>query len=262
MSQSPSLPSEPIPAAPDGPRAALVHQLSTRADGKPRDLRTPPGTVILMRHAEVFNPDKIYYGRNAGYHISDHGVEQANAIGDHINAQVNNAMLPTIRAVYSSPMLRARQTAKHIAARLVPPLPVHISSDLIEIRSGWDGTPQSELSKINFDFYTHPRNSDDEQLPEIAARMLLFIHRALLRHQNGVTIALSHGDPVAITLAFFQNAEIIVGNIRAPHPYPSYVSLTRLDFPSGFSLDPAAVRVSYSEPVTQPKPTQEKLPSK
>ncbi len=34
-------------------------------------------TVHVMRHGEVFNPEKVLYGRLPGYHLSERGRAQA-----------------------------------------------------------------------------------------------------------------------------------------------------------------------------------------
>ena len=60
--------------------------------------------VHLLRHGEVFNPDKILYGRLPGYQLSDLGHQMArlaaDALADH-----------DIVHLVSSPLERAQQTA-------------------------------------------------------------------------------------------------------------------------------------------------------
>ena len=39
-------------------------------------------TVHVVRHGEVENPQKILYGRQPGWRLSDRGQEMATALGD------------------------------------------------------------------------------------------------------------------------------------------------------------------------------------
>ena len=67
-----------------------------------------PGTertvVHLLRHGEVYNPDKILYGRLPGYHLSDLGHEMARVVADHL-ADADLAL------VVHSPLVRTAETA-------------------------------------------------------------------------------------------------------------------------------------------------------
>ena len=66
-------------------------------------------------------------------------------------------------AVYSSPMLRARQSAS-IAAR-ASGLPIRgFSAGLIEVRTSYQGQPNSIL-KPSFSFY-HPKAAEDDETME------------------------------------------------------------------------------------------------
>ena len=61
--------------------------------------------VHLVRHGEVFNPDRILYGRLPGYHLSDRGRVMASmcarAFTDH-----------DVTVVKASPLVRAQETAE------------------------------------------------------------------------------------------------------------------------------------------------------
>ena len=233
---------EPPQAAPGGSRQRFVQQLQ-----QGRSVYAPPGSVILVRHGEVYNPRNIYYGRMPGYYLSEQGVAEARRTGNYVAGLVNAGNLD-IGAVYSSPMLRARQTATIIAQHLMPTLPVSIAGDLLEVRSGNEGRPLPDLLAEGFDFYTHPARADDERLEQLLARVLRFIRHALRRNPHKTSIGVSHGDPIAIALAFFKNYEVAVSSMRPPHSYPQHAAVTRLDFPNGFTLDAHAMRLSYIEP--------------
>ena len=66
--------------------------------------------VHVMRHGEVYNPDKILYGRLPDYHLSETGRAQAQRVADWLAAH-------DIVYVVASPLERAQETAAPIAER-------------------------------------------------------------------------------------------------------------------------------------------------
>jgi len=86
--------------------------------------------VHLLRHGEVHNPEKILYGRLAGYRLSDLGESMAERAAQWFAAR-------DVVRVVSSPLERAGQTAAPIAARLG--LPVVIDERLIEADNVFEG---------------------------------------------------------------------------------------------------------------------------
>ena len=60
--------------------------------------------VHLMRHGEVFNPERVLYGRLPDYHLSDLGREMAEVVGEHL-ADADLAL------VVHSPLERTAETA-------------------------------------------------------------------------------------------------------------------------------------------------------
>lgn len=64
--------------------------------------------VHLLRHGEVYNPDKILYGRLPGFHLSDLGEQMAERVGDALKDR-------DIVQVWASPLERAQQTATPLA---------------------------------------------------------------------------------------------------------------------------------------------------
>ena len=66
--------------------------------------------VHVMRHGEVHNPGGILYGRLPGFHLSDRGRAQAEAVADALAGR-------DIVAVIASPLQRAQETAAPIAAK-------------------------------------------------------------------------------------------------------------------------------------------------
>ncbi|HUO37792.1 MAG TPA: histidine phosphatase family protein, partial [Mycobacterium sp.] len=89
-----------------------------------------PTTVHMMRHGEVSNPDGILYGRLPGFHLSEKGGAQAQAVADVLAGH-------DIVLVVASPLERARETAAPIAAS--HGLEVSIDPDLTEAKNFFEG---------------------------------------------------------------------------------------------------------------------------
>lgn len=90
-------------------------------------------TLYLIRHAEPDFPDgeKLCLGRKNDLPLGTAGLRQAALLEDAFRD------IP-LEAVYTSPLLRAKQTADHVAGGR----PLHVLHDLVELDGGaWDGVP-------------------------------------------------------------------------------------------------------------------------
>ena len=83
---------------------------------------------LFLRHGKVENKKDIFYGDLAGYELSKKGHKQAESAAKYI---FNNF---DIKYIYSSPLLRARQTAEHLSKLLK--ININYTNNLIE----WSGT--------------------------------------------------------------------------------------------------------------------------
>ncbi len=199
------------------------------------------GTLWLCRHAEVDNPREILYGRLPRFGLTTNGHKQAARLAVLLAGQ-------PLTALYVSPLLRARQTAQAIAGQ--SGLKPRTDSALIEVHTGFDGVPLSQVG--DFNFYEPPASPDDETIEMVRDRILKFTRRALKRHPGEEIAAVSHGDPVVILHAFYLGLPMELSSLRAPNFYPERASVTRYDFPpEGFTLESARVRISYYEPPFQ-----------
>ena len=86
--------------------------------------------IHVVRHGEVHNPRGVLYGRLPGYHLSENGRAQADAVA---NALADRDIV----AVIASPLQRAQETAAPIAAK--HDLPVDTDPDLIESANFFEG---------------------------------------------------------------------------------------------------------------------------
>lgn len=179
-------------------------------------------TIDLVRHADVHNPKDVFYGRLPRFRISDLGREQA---------AVTAALLAgaPVAAVYTSPLLRARQTAAIIAQRHPNRPPLRRATALIEVRSHWQGRPTADLDAIGFDFYGHAR-AGDETIAAIFARVERFVRRLLRRHAGAHVVCVSHADPIQIARVGFAGRPLVVGSLRGQADYPAKGSIARLRF--------------------------------
>ncbi len=179
-------------------------------------------TVWLARHGEVHNPGNVLYGRLPRVGLTEEGRRQAQALADFLESR------PLV-GIYSSPMLRARKTAE-VILRGHPELGrVRQDIDLIEVRTGWEGEPLADLEQIDWDFYTHPRNPEDESLVAIRTRMERWLSRVLRRHAGGEVVGVSHGDPILILVGTLSGLRLEPREIF-PRPYIEPGVLYRMRF--------------------------------
>jgi broad specificity phosphatase PhoE len=150
-------------------------------------------TVHVMRHGEVYNPDKILYGRLPDYHLSDRGRAQAQAVADWLAQR-------DITYVVASPLERAQETAEPLATRLG--LPIDTDGDLIESENVFQGQKVSPgdgalRNPLNWRHLRNPRTpSWGEPYTEIAARMTAALQRARIKAAGHEALCVSHQLPV------------------------------------------------------------------
>lgn len=151
--------------------------------------------VHLIRHGEVENPGGLVYADLAGFGLGEPGRRQAAWSSDHL------ARRP-IRAVYTSPLNRARETARAIA--LPHGLEPAVLPDVTEwaLMSRWAGLPWAELDHHfpgELDAYlSDPVNLEfaPESLAELGARMSAAIDGVASRHTGQQVVVVSHQDPI------------------------------------------------------------------
>lgn len=197
-----------------------IFQESKPTQGLPQAQR--PTILYIVRHADVHNPQDVLYGRLPRYRLSELGRRQA-----EVTAQV--LAEEPLSAIYTSPQLRARQTAA-VIAKAHPDVPVRITRLLMEVLTGWQGRPHSELEEINFNFYDNPVNPGDERLEQLWARLNRFVGRVRRRYPGGAVVGVTHGDICFLARSGFAGLPIEIASIRRPHVYPDKGSITRLTF--------------------------------
>ncbi len=156
-------------------------------------------TISLIRHGEVYNPQKIFYGRLPRFGLSDLGREQA-----HRAARYVQASLPRVTAVFTSPLLRARQTAAIIVDDLPASPPIKRTKKLIEVHTPHDGQPLSYMLARNWDLYSGLA-PEYEQPDDIVRRTQQWIGRMRRDFAGQHVIGVTHGDVVMYQIMWALN---------------------------------------------------------
>jgi len=179
--------------------------------------------LLLARHAEVDNARRVLYGRLPRFALSPAGRREAERLAQALAGE-------PVAAIYSSPLLRARQTAG-VIARHHPNAPRHVSTLLHEVRSAWEGTPLASFA-AGFSTYGDRRAPDDETMADIAARMLRFVGRVRRRHPGVCVVAVSHGDPITILRVALRGWPLTLAAIRG-RDYADLCSVTEVVWEPG-----------------------------
>jgi len=153
-------------------------------------------TVLhLVRHGQVDNPQKIVYGRQRGWRLSERGRAEAEEVARHLAGR-------PIARVYTSPLERAVQTATVIAGTCGGE--VEPRDDLLEalLCAPWEGRPWREVKRdrsrewARYLFRPLEVCGVAEDLAALAARMETALRAMAAAHPGQQVVAVSHGDPL------------------------------------------------------------------
>ncbi len=152
-------------------------------------------TVHLLRHGEVYNPEKILYGRLPDFHLSDLGQQMAVLAADALASR-------DIVEIWSSPLDRARETAAPIAGRFgLTPV---IDDRIIEADNVFEGQRVSVGDGVLRQpsawrhLYNPIRPSWGEPYKDVAARMRSAVTSARRSARGHDVVLVSHQLPVWI----------------------------------------------------------------
>jgi len=203
---------------------------------------SPETTVWLVRHGYVHNPKKIIYGRLPRFRLSERGLEEARAAGRMMSEM-------PLHAAYSSPLLRARQTAREILA-FHPQLRLRRSPLLNEVFTAFEGKPSHVGESRRDDYYTGV-GPPYEQPADIVHRVLAFFENARRRHAGKNVLAVTHGDIIIFTILWARGLALSAENKVNPHAfgfkgYPATGSLTAFIFRTDSQDELPEVR--YTQP--------------
>lgn len=160
-----------------------------------------PSTIILLiRHGQTPTTGQVLPGRAPGLHLADRGQEQARDVAQRIEGL-------ELSAIYSSPMLRAQETAAPTID--AQGLKAQLADSLIECDFGaWTGKKLSELNKLPE--WKEVQNSpstfrfpEGESFVEMQQRMVDGIEEIASAHPGEVVAAFSHADTIKAAVAHF-----------------------------------------------------------
>lgn len=182
---------------------------------------TSPIRISFVRHGHVHNPQAILYGRLPRFRLSEEGEGQAKAAASYLRTR-------PFAALFSSPMLRARQTARIILAATRPQLPLRLSSYLNEVYVGLQGRPLSELAARGWDIYT-AFEAPYEQPGDILRRVQRFVARVRRQYPEQHVVTVTHGDPIVFMMLWARNKPATrqgLADLGLPESYLAPASIT------------------------------------
>lgn len=151
-------------------------------------------TLYLIRHGETdYNTQGVNrYCGSTDLELNSLGVWQAQRLAE--------AFRPIqLDAVYSSPLWRARQTARYLGEGRT--LPVHTEQELAERGYGrWEGKTVAELRQEEAQLYTRfesqpasTRPPEGETGYELLERALRVVSSVVMRHEGRPVALVGHG---------------------------------------------------------------------
>lgn len=179
-------------------------------------------TFLLVRHGDTDALGKYLAGSIPNCHLNPKGKLQVKRLS------MTLAEIP-IRAIYTSPLERAVETAEEMA---IPHdlCPIHDPA-LGEMRfGGWEGKKFSELDQDETwqefnEVRSMVRPPEGELMLDVQARMLEAADRIRRAHQDGIIALVSHADPLRALIAYFMG--IALDHLQKIRLDPASASIVR-----------------------------------
>jgi len=201
-------------------------------------LITMAQTIHFVRHGEVHNPEKILYGLQPGWRLSDRGNEMAAVIG-----QWSTKL--DLGAIHASPLQRAQETVAPIIAK--HKLSLTTDKNLIEASNVFEG----KKFELGSGVLRHPSSwrylynpwkpSWGEPYDQLISRMLKGLFAARDAAGGKDAICVSHQLPIWILRSAVEGRRLLHDPRKRECTLASVTS---------FELDSEGMisSVSYSEP--------------
>jgi broad specificity phosphatase PhoE len=201
-------------------------------------LITMAQTIHFVRHGEVHNPEKILYGLQPGWRLSDRGNEMAAVIGGWSTKL-------DLGAIHSSPLQRAQETVAPIIAK--HKLSLTTDKNLIEASNIFEG----KKFELGSGVLRHPSSwrylynpwkpSWGEPYDQLISRMLKGLFAARDAAGGKDAICISHQLPIWILRSAVEGRRLLHDPRKRECTLASVTS---------FELDSEGMisSVSYSEP--------------
>jgi broad specificity phosphatase PhoE len=156
-------------------------------------------TVALVRHGETdWNRERRFQG-HADVPLNEAGLAQARELAASLDGE-------RFAAVYTSPLLRASQTAEILAARLGVAAREHASLKEVDVGS-WSGFTVTEVEARFPDGFARWADwrttgwEDGESYEQLSERVLSGVLEVAARHAGDRVLAVTHGGPMRAVLA-------------------------------------------------------------
>lgn len=156
--------------------------------------------LMLVRHADTDAAGRRLTGWTRGVHLNAHGRREAAGLAERLDG------VP-IRAIYSSPLERCRETAAPLARGLG--LSISIRRALLEVDYGqWTGRTISGLRRTKLwrvvqEAPSRVRFPGGESLLEVQARAVDEIERIAVAHPKDMVAIVTHADVVRLLLMHY-----------------------------------------------------------
>ena len=174
--------------------------------------------ILLIRHGENdFTKKHKLAGYTPNVHLNERGQSQAQALADALKE------VP-IKAIYSSPLLRTRQTAEALS-RLTGVAPT-AEDGLREMGYGeWEGLKQDEVKQRwpdAFEYWAADVASrgtpGGETAFQVAARAMRVVEAIRSRHQSGNVLLVSHKATLRIITCALLGLDVRLFRERIAQP--------------------------------------------
>ena len=159
------------------------------------------GQIIFLRHGQAKNnTDRILAGRTPGVPLTDTGIKQAEQTGKLLEDM-------NISAIYSSPIQRAKHTAKIVGDH--NSVDVTIDDRLIELDMGkFTNIPYDEIfnshGNVFMKFYNGEleiAHNGVETFADVKKRVLGIVDHVIEKHPDENVVLVTHMDPIKAMLS-------------------------------------------------------------
>jgi probable phosphoglycerate mutase len=158
-------------------------------------------TILLIRHGENNMVGKRLAGRLPDVHLNERGKKQAQQVAEALSKA-------PIKAIYSSPLERAVETAEPLAQTLG--LAIQVRPGLLDTDVGeWEGLHLKKLRKLPLwkqvqELPSQVRFPGGESFLELQERLVREIDAIRRAHkQKDLLVVVFHSDPIKLVLAHF-----------------------------------------------------------
>jgi probable phosphoglycerate mutase len=191
--------------------------------------------ILLIRHGEnEYTRKGKLAGWMPGVHLNETGQAQAQALAERL-------MKAPLKAIYSSPLERALETARPLAQ--ARNLPIQKCEGIGEVRYGeWTGRSLKVLARTKLWKVVQRQPSamefpGGETIRAVQARAVEAVEGIVKRHPKALVALFSHGDVIKLIAAYylgmpldtFQRVAISTGSITVIRVSPGMPMVMRMN---------------------------------